>query len=760
MNTLNIIYLNHYKPSLMNNKTFTNFINISILFVLTVFSSNAQTINVGISTPLTNSELNGEAITEFRATISASNDSLLVNPQVIWESSINGFLSNKLVFTAGNILSNGVHWIKVTVKKGNTMDKDSAIINVFGSVPTIFTQEMPIGQVGINYTKSIYGKSSGLRFTYAVESGALPDGLAITTNTGEIKGMPTTAGNFNFSIKVNNANGSEVKKLSIYIAPQGQYNGMVREYYTSISGGIEGLVTNAKYPSSPAAVELISGSETGNYWSNNYGSRFSGYIIAPTTGIYKFALASDDQGELYLSTDCKSANKVKIATCTTSVKKNIFTATPEQVSAAISLQAGKVYYIEALHVDGSFEDFIQIAWIKPGTTDTTNIAAKNLLSSYNGTDCLAPILLDDVTPPSIPMNLTLVKAGASFLSVAWEASTDNKSVKGYEVMVDGKFVGMVMGAANSNYVATGLMPNTNYKISVKAVDLDGNKSVSSSDLTAKTSITDNVAPATVINLLVKSTTETTATITFDKTTDNIGVVKYIIYSNDVAIGETVSTANNLEFTISKLATNTSYNIKVVAADAAENMSVASSVVIAKTKVDVTAPTAPLGLVEFFIEETEISLLWDASTDNVGVVGYELYIDNQLNPGIKTETSFTASKLLPGTNYTFKVLAIDAAGNKSPFSAALTLKTMGTNGTEDSRNTLHSINIFPNPSNHLVYIKGLKENIPVTITIQNQLGSTVQVSDGATVNIESLVEGSYFMVIEQDNKRAIKHFLKK
>ncbi|MBI4663902.1 MAG: hypothetical protein HY735_34305, partial [Verrucomicrobia bacterium] len=56
-----------------------------------------------------------------------------------------------------------------------------------------------------------------------------------------------------------------------------------------------------------------------NWWSrtgfgDNYGVRLSGWIIPAETGSYQFALAADDNAELYLSTDDTAAKGVVIAT--------------------------------------------------------------------------------------------------------------------------------------------------------------------------------------------------------------------------------------------------------------------------------------------------------------------------------------------------------------------------------------------------------------------------------------------------------------
>ena len=46
--------------------------------------------------------------------------------------------------------------------------------------------------------------------------------------------------------------------------------------------------------------------------NDNYGGRFSGYVVPPTTGSYIFAIRSDDASVLYLSTDDQATNRVQI----------------------------------------------------------------------------------------------------------------------------------------------------------------------------------------------------------------------------------------------------------------------------------------------------------------------------------------------------------------------------------------------------------------------------------------------------------------
>lgn len=98
-------------------------------------------------------------------------------------------------------------------------------------------------------------------------------------------------------------------------------------------------------------------------------------------------------------------------------------------------------------------------------------------------------------------------------------------------------------------------------------------------------------------------------------------------------------------------------------------------VITGTGADTQAPTAPSNLNSTSVTETSVSLSWTASTDNVGVTGYNVY-SGATNLGSVTGTSATVNGLTAGTSYSFRVTAIDAAGNESDFSNTLNVTTPG------------------------------------------------------------------------------------
>jgi RHS repeat-associated protein len=83
-------------------------------------------------------------------------------------------------------------------------------------------------------------------------------------------------------------------------------------------------------------------------------------------------------------------------------------------------------------------------------------------------------------------------------------------------------------------------------------------------------------------------------------------------------------------------------------------------------VDRTAPSPPAGLTAAAVSTNQVNLAWSASTDNVGVQGYRLYRNGTYLSSIGPigSTTFSDTGLTSGTAYTYKVTAIDAAGNES------------------------------------------------------------------------------------------------
>jgi chitodextrinase len=89
--------------------------------------------------------------------------------------------------------------------------------------------------------------------------------------------------------------------------------------------------------------------------------------------------------------------------------------------------------------------------------------------------------------------------------------------------------------------------------------------------------------------------------------------------------------------------------------------------------DTQAPSAPTNLTVTGHTATSATLSWSASTDNVGVTGYQVLRSGTLVAS-PTGTTATVTGLSPATAYSFTVVARDAAGNTSAPSNTATVTT--------------------------------------------------------------------------------------
>ena len=96
------------------------------------------------------------------------------------------------------------------------VDKLTALFDDSGNhTVTITTDALPDGKVGEAYSQTLAADGTA-PITWSI-SGALPDGLKLDGNTGEISGKPTAEGTATFTVKAENSGGSDTKELSITI---------------------------------------------------------------------------------------------------------------------------------------------------------------------------------------------------------------------------------------------------------------------------------------------------------------------------------------------------------------------------------------------------------------------------------------------------------------------------------------------------------------------------------------------------------------
>jgi hypothetical protein len=172
--------------------------------------------------------------------------------------------------------------------------------------------------------------------------------------------------------------------------------------------------------------------------------------------------------------------------------------------------------------------------------------------------------------------------------------------------------------------------------------------------------------------------------------------------------------------------------------------------------DETAPSTPTNLTITSEGSSEdegnyINLQWGGSTDNVGITGYEVYLNGASSTAVfGTTTIAKLTYLSEDTPYTIEVQAVDAAGNKSGKASISyiidTKKENIPNAIQSER--ISTLQIFPNPvtNGQLVIVNGeLKagEKIAIYTTDGTQV-KVAEVSSGeqTIVDVAGLNSGIY------------------
>ncbi|GHD45404.1 hypothetical protein GCM10008097_14640 [Mycetocola manganoxydans] len=217
-----------------------------------------------------------------------------------------------------------------------------------------------------------------------------------------------------------------------------------------------------------------------------------------------------------------------------------------------------------------------------GQIDETAIYG-SALSAQQVQNHYAPV--PDAVAPSAPTGVTAAGSGTS-ASVSWAAATDNVGVTGYAVY-RGTSPGFTANASSriaqvtgTSYTDAGLAPG-GYYYKVTASDAAGNTSAASgaSNLVTVAAATDSTAPSVPTGLST-SVNQSTVTINWAASTDNVGVTGYSVYRGTtsgfpVDATNRIADATGTSFTDSGVGTGTWF-YKVTARDAAENVSGASA----------------------------------------------------------------------------------------------------------------------------------------------------------------------------------------
>ncbi|XP_027047022.1 uncharacterized protein LOC113674731 isoform X3 [Pocillopora damicornis] len=152
------------------------------------------------------------------------------------------------------------------------------------------------------------------------------------------------------------------KEILQWRMPGDPFAGVIREVWQDIPGyRIMDLTSNPNFPNNPSSIEVLDKFDAPHNVDDNYGSRIRGFFKAPENGLYRFFLAADTTGELWLSFDESEKNLKKIVAINGWTAHNEWLKFPEQKSERIHLKKGKYYYLEAYQKSDKLADCVSVA---------------------------------------------------------------------------------------------------------------------------------------------------------------------------------------------------------------------------------------------------------------------------------------------------------------------------------------------------------------------------------------------------------------
>jgi len=292
----------------------------------------------------------------------------------------------------------------------------------------------------------------------------------------------------------------------------------------------------------------------------------------------------------------------------------------------------------------------------------------------------------DIINPDTPTMTMANPLNPTTVQLVWSSVFDYGGSPAYYIDIyrNGSKVKTVAGDLIS-WTDTTAQSETTYSYKVQSRDDAGNISAFSNTLQATTPAptVDEIAPSIPQGLYKISDGTSSISIGWNASTDTggSGLSGYEVFRG----GSQVATVPTNYFSDSGLQESTAYTYFVRALDNSGNRSNLSSgltVTTAGTTSDTTAPTTPSGVQGSVTSDTSVHLSWNASSDSggSGLAGYQLFRNDYgsyttVLAFITAPTqTFDNAGLTPGTQYRYRIKAVDGAGNLSGYSSEVTLTT--------------------------------------------------------------------------------------
>ncbi len=405
------------------------------------------------------------------------------------------------------------------------------------STPVVITSSPLNARVFVGQTATFAAQITGpaTNIQWYSNNIAIPGAINLSYTT-----IPTTASDDNSIYKVvviNNVKTQPSASATLTIgSPVLSQSFLKDEVWFGPQYTDKAVLQDPAFSDTPTVTRYLTAFEAPTAQGDSYIQRVSGFFTPAVTGDYVFFINSDDQSDLYLSTDTNAANKIIIASETvysdprswlsSSGASALSDKRSDTFSGAssfnggdpgvIHLSSGQSYYVEADHREGTGGDNLAVTFKLAGGSDPQNGTAPLLTGSLISTYAIDGGSLSITNPPQ---NVTVTNGGSAGFSVGVQSSSTDIA---YQWQRNGT---NVTGANQSTYVipsATGADDQAQYRVIVR---IPGISSVTSS--AAILTVSSQTAPTAVT---LKNVEAVGGNITFSFTSKQ-GVAYSVEYKN-------------------------------------------------------------------------------------------------------------------------------------------------------------------------------------------------------------------------------------
>lgn len=178
----------------------------------------------------------------------------------------------------------------------------------------------------------------------------------------------------------------------------------IQAFWLDVRGeAIEELTSHLDFPAYPHMTREVDALEGPSGFASYYGTRTTGYLLAPHSGDYRFYVSGDDTVQFSLSHNASPENAVVIATVPHPSGAGDFLSSPDhQISAPVTLTEGERYYFELLHKENYSSDHHGVYWAREGDHSVRLITGEFLAPTTS---------LDSEVPVADPESDYLISAG-------------------------------------------------------------------------------------------------------------------------------------------------------------------------------------------------------------------------------------------------------------------------------------------------------------------------------------------------------------